>query len=229
MKKIRFALFVLSLLTTATFLENGSAAEPQMKKESYTIVKTDATPDWSKVPVLQIDNVQWLDDVGIRARGQLCYSDEALFVRLSAVEKDVRAEHTAPLSPVCEDSCLEFFFKIVDAPSYFNFEINPNGCLCLQFGPYRSDRIDVVKSNAKEYFDIHVNRTTDGWEVFYTIPLKFIRLFYPDYQFKGELAANFYKCGDKTAKKHYLSWSPIDLQSPNFHCPEYFGTITFAP
>jgi hypothetical protein len=42
------------------------------------------------------------------------------------------------------------------------------------------------------------------------------------------MAANFYKCGNKTVHKHYLSWSPIDLGEPNFHCPEYFGVIRFA-
>ena len=207
--------------------EQSTKNTQEMEKESYIITKTDNTPDWGNVPALQIDNVLWTDDFGIRAQGQLCYSDEALFVHLSAVEKDVRAEYTEPLSPVNEDSCLEFFFKIVDTPNYFNFEMNPNGCLCAQFGPERADRINIVMSDAEKYFDIHTNRLTDGWEIFYRIPLKFIRLFYPDYQFKGELAANFYKCGDETANKHYLSWSPIDLRSPDFHRPEYFGVITF--
>lgn len=218
---------VLALLIITSLLVKVSVAKPQMEKGSYTVVKTEGTPDWNNVPVLQIDKVLWTDDFGIRAQGQLCYSDEALFVHLSAVEEDVRAENTAPLSPVYEDSCLEFFFKLVDSPYYFNFEINPNGCLCTQFGPDKTDRINIVRSDAEEYFDIHTNRTTDGWEVFYSIPLKYIRLFHPDYQFKGELAANFYKCGNKTTNKHYLSWSPIALESPNFHCPEYFGVLTF--
>ncbi len=227
MKKILIVLVALSLLVITTACGEENAVDPQMEKESYTVVKTDGKPNWDNVPVLQIDNVLWTEDVGVRAQGQLCYSDEALFVHLSAVEKDIRAENTEPLSHVWEDSCLEFFFKTVDAPDYFNFEINPNGCLCAQFGPEKTDRIDIVREDAKEYFDIHANRTSDGWEVFYKIPLKFFRLFYPDYQFEGELAANFYKCGDKTAKPHYLSWSPIDLESPNFHCPEYFGVIRF--
>jgi hypothetical protein len=93
--------------------------------------------------------------------------------------------------------------------------------------PTQSAVRGYITSDPEKYFDIHTNRLTDGWEIFYRIPLKFIRLFYPDYQFKGELAANFYKCGDETANKHYLSWSPIDLRSPDFHRPEYFGVITF--
>ena len=40
-----------------------------------------------------------------------------------------------------------------------------------------------------------------------------------------KIEANLYKCGDKCDQPHFLSWSPIGLPSPNFHCPEFFGTI----
>ena len=39
------------------------------------------------------------------------------------------------------------------------------------------------------------------------------------------IRANFYKCGDKTAHPHYLSWSPIDTPKPDFHRPEFFGEL----
>ena len=41
------------------------------------------------------------------------------------------------------------------------------------------------------------------------------------------LNVNFYKCGDNCRQPHYLSWSPIALEKPNFHCPEFFGEIMF--
>ena len=224
-------LLMVIIIAVFSCLFAGCAGKKEMEsngsKETYRIVKTDSTPDWNSVPVLKIDHVLWTDDYGIRAQGQLCCCDDALFVHLSAAEEDIRAENTEPLSPVYEDSCLEFFFQTADDMNYFNFEINPNGCLCIQFGPSKTDRINIVRNDAQEYFDIHTERTADGWEVFYRIPLQFIRLFYPAYEFKGELAANFYKCGNKTKNKHYLSWSLIDLPSPNFHCPEYFGVLAF--
>jgi hypothetical protein len=40
------------------------------------------------------------------------------------------------------------------------------------------------------------------------------------------IRANFYKCGDLTAHPHFLSWNPIDLPKPDFHRPEFFGTLT---
>ena len=38
------------------------------------------------------------------------------------VAEAIRAENTAPLSPVYEDSCLEFFFMRAGGKNYFNFE-----------------------------------------------------------------------------------------------------------
>ena len=38
------------------------------------------------------------------------------------------------------------------------------------------------------------------------------------------LRLNIYKCGDKTAHPHFLSWAPIRTEKPDFHRPEFFGT-----
>ena len=215
--------FVLILILSFPMAACAEQAEP-----AYTIVKVDGDIDWDEIPALAIDHVLWTEDYGIRAGGQLCFDDENLYVRLCAAEKEIRAENTEPLSPVWEDSCLEFFFMPDGGDNYFNFEINPNGCLCNQIGPDRKDRVNLVRNDCQEYFDIQTGRTEDGCEVSYRIPLKFIRLFYPDYRFEGDLLANLYKCGDGTAQPHYLSWAPIDLPSPNFHCPEYFARMHFA-
>ena len=42
------------------------------------------------------------------------------------------------------------------------------------------------------------------------------------------LLANFYKCGDKTAVPHFLSWNPVEVPSPDFHRPEFFGELIIA-
>ncbi len=193
----------------------------------YTIKKVNEAIHWENIPAMTIDNVLWTADTGVRGQGQLCYDNERLYVHLSAAEKDIRAEYTQPLSPVHEDSCLEFFFQPEGWENYFNIEVNPNGCACIQVGPCRGDRIDIVRRSDASYFDIRTNRTEGGWDVFYHIPLKFIRLFCPGYRFEGTLYANLYKCGDKTIAPHYLSWAPIDLPKPDFHCPAYFGKMIF--
>ena len=198
-------------------------------QESDDVIPSVIDLDWSDVPVLLVDHVWWTEDAGVRASGQLCYDDEYLYVHLAAVEKDIRAVNTEPMSPVYEDSCLEFFFMLPDAGNYFNFEVNPNGCLNIQFGPKKATRFFLVSEDAADYFDVHADRTADGWEVYYRIPITFIRLFYPEFVFDGIIRANVYKCGNKTVQKHYLAWNPVNTDKPNFHRPEDFGIMYFEP
>lgn len=42
------------------------------------------------------------------------------------------------------------------------------------------------------------------------------------------MKANFYKCGDGLTVPHYLSWSPIVTEKPDFHRPEFFNQIKLA-
>ena len=39
--------------------------------------------------------------------------------------------------------------------------------------------------------------------------------------------ANFYKCADASSHPHWLTWSPVDFPTPQFHLPEFFGTLEF--
>ena len=228
MKQIWITLLLLIFISAyASCYAENDANKASSENETYIISRISGSPEWNKIPEIPIDKVLWTEDTGIRAKGQLCYDEEYLYVHLSAAEKDIRAEYTEPLSPVYEDSCLEFFFQFSGSDNYFNFEINPNGCLCIQFGPSKTDRINIIRDDAAEYFDIHTNRVTNGWETRYRIPLSFLKLFYPDARFGGEWRANFYKCGNKTINRHFLSWTKIELETPNFHCPQYFGTIIF--
>ena len=107
-----------------------------MMKE-YTIIRKTRDLTWDDVPVLPVDTVNWDYPAaeGDRAFGQLCYDEDALYVRLTAVEKAIRAENTEKMAQPCEDSCLEFFFS--PAPPdlrYFNIEFNPNALPFFGFG-----------------------------------------------------------------------------------------------
>ena len=194
----------------------------------YTIRSVAGSPDWDTVPRLDVCHVLWTPDFGIRAFGQFCHTPDMLHVRLGAAETDIRAEYTAPLSPVCRDSCLEFFFMPDGGDRYFNFEINPNGCLYIGFGHSREDSTALYRQGMEQLFGIRTGRTRDGWEAYYRIPLSFLSLFLPDFTFTGTLRANVYKCGDLTRHEHYLSWNPVTSGAPDFHRPADFGPMVFG-
>ncbi len=191
----------------------------------YVIPRINGT---AGIPELKMEQILWEPDCGIRAGGRLRHDGMNLYVYLYARERDIRAEYTNPPAPVHEDSCLEFFFMPEGAEQYLNFEINPNGCLHLGFGPDRQNRINALPADPREVFGIRTGRTEDGWEAEYRIPVSFLRQFYPAFDCTGTLCANLYKCGDKTVHPHYLAWKPVGTPTPDFHRPEYFGKMTFG-
>jgi len=195
--------------------------------KTYTVVKTNGAPDWSRIPALSVDCILWKPDCGVRMKQQICYDENALYVRQQATEENIRAEYSGPLSPVHEDSCMEFFFGLGEDTRYFNFEINPNACFDIGYGPDRANHIRLCHKAEKELFGQKCSRCEGGWTAEYRIPISFMRMFFPGFELKSgvHFRANCYKCGDKTVKAHYISWNSIELEKSNFHCPEFFGEM----
>lgn len=180
------------------------------------------------MPAAAVDTALFGEAYGISASAQLCYDDEALYVRLSAVEEAIRAENRSFPDEPCEDSCLEFFFRpLEEDPRYLNIEFNPNKLMFLGLGTGIPDLIRLVPLET-EIFTPEVSYTEDGWEIRYAIPHAFVRRIFPAYRpGPGKvLYGNFYKCGDLTPHPHYLSWSPI-TEGHTFHRPGDFGKLIF--
>ena len=196
-------------------------------RSRYTIIRGNGA-DRERLPALQLSEILWTPDYGITAEGRFCHDDRNLYAFLRAGEKEIRAEDTEPFSPVHEDSCLEFFFMPEGESRYLNFEINPNGCLCLESGTGRHGRENLFRPELAETFRIRTGRTADGWEASFRIPAEFLECVWPGFRFRGILRANVYKCGDKTAHPHFLAWRPVGTRTPDFHRPEFFGEMVFG-
>ena len=197
----------------------------------YTITPVTGKPDWTNIPALEVSNYQWLPELDIRMQAQICYDETALYVHLLSVEKHIRAELTEPLSMVCEDSCMEFFFRPQEGDlRYFNIEINPNGRTFIGYGRNLQELIRLAPEDEDALMEKRVQRTQDGWEAFYRIPVSMIRIFYPGYELTvgKKIYANCYKCGDETVNPHFISWNPIDHPKPCFHKPEDFGLMVLG-
>lgn len=186
-------------------------------------------PDWSRTERAELTHTGWLEAAPVRAWAQLCHDGENLYVRMEAEENPVRATLTGKLDQVCDDSCVEFFF----APDpedgrYFNFEFNPLGTLNLGFGGLRPERVRQIVKNPEELFRPAPFRTETGWGIEYRVPAEFVRRYFPAFRLEGKAACNFYKCGDRTERPHYLSWNPMTTETPDFHRRQDFGTLTFG-
>ena len=199
--------------------------------KTYTMKKVNGAPDWSKIPVLNIENVQWVDSIDVTAWAQLCWDEEGLFVRMEAIEPNIRMEETGNMACVCNDSCLEFFFSPTERSDYFNIEMNPNRSVWIGVGTGApGELIRLLVSKIEEKFNSKVEMTEKGWVLTYKIPFAFIKRFFADFEAKegGHIRGNLYKCGDRTVKPHWMTWNYVDIDHPAFHCPEFFGELTFG-
>lgn len=199
--------------------------------KTYEISCVQGAPDWQNVPCVSIDNHLWSDVYSISASAQAAWNENALFVRLQAKEQDILRRYREDFDPVYSDSCLEFFFcPVADDDSYFNFEINPNGALLVGFG---KDRHKRCRPDLQQWQILRQSISTvpfvtpDGWGIVLQIPVSFVQAFVPNFRLHpGKmLRCNFYKCGDETAKPHFIAWSPIENESPDFHRPDFFGQL----
>jgi len=183
---------------------------------------------WRNMEALPIDTPLWGPVGDIAGRGRVGWTVEDLRVLLEAREKHIRAEEHGPLGNPWEDSCLEFFFSPVEGDGrYINLELNPNACLCMGLGD-GARRLRILWANA--FLRPKVTFTADGWQVEYRVPFDLIRMFFPDFDPRpgAVMTGNFYKCGDRTALPHYLSWNPVNSPTPNFHRPQDFGRLIFS-
>lgn len=174
-----------------------------------------------------IDQINWPDQypVAPHTTFTLAHTDEMLYVRYEVKGEVPLSTKTNDLELVNEDACVEIFIGDEDNTHYWNFEFNPAG-VCN--ASHRKERkVDVVRLNAEQLASIQrygQQLCVAHWTLLIGIPLSLIDL---DLTKEQSRRANLYKCGDKTAMKHYASWNPIEAPAPAFHLPEFFGEIQF--
>ena len=199
--------------------------------KQYLIKRMEGTPDWTLLPYLEIDNVRGENPHGITARAQICYNDSEILVHLETKEKDIAANETGLLGSPCRDSCLEFFFCPCEGDGrYFNIEFNVNGCLYLGIGSCVKDLVRLIPDGPKaSLLNARIERSEDGWEIFYSVPYEFIRRFFPDFKaFSGKkILANCYKCSESSKPPHHITWSWLDGAPLGFHNTKCFGGMIF--
>lgn len=158
----------------------------------------------------------------------IAHSDTALLIRFEVEEEGCRAVCTEANGPVWEDSCVEFFVKDPDSRYYYNFETSCIGVGLAgkrlsrsEFTHFSREEMAAVKRRASLPCTPFEAEGTTRWSVELEIP--FASLDCPGRP--ERLLANFYKCGDKTMKPHFLSWSPVLTPAPDFHRPDFFGKL----
>jgi len=175
-----------------------------------------------------------------KVQAKLLYDDKNIYVFFKVEDQYVRAVGKQHQDMVCRDSCAEFFFTPNEdiSTGYFNLEMNCGGTLLLYHQTERGknvkpfsnsdcDKIEVIASMPK-IVEPEIKEPIT-WTLQYAIPIeilnKYSKVIKPASGVRW--SANLYKCADQTSHPHWLTWAKVDLPRPDFHRPEFFGTLIF--
>ena len=188
------------------------------------------TVDWNAIPAASIDSFFWYEGHTPETTARLVFVEGFGFIlRMTCAETDPKAVYTKYNEPVYTDSCMEFFCDWLGDGRYINMEMNSLGTLLSCIGADRHARTPVADLSGGAIFPVKGEVCEGYWTVTAEIPTALLckilgvdsMPFGSGYTFRG----NFYKCGDETPIVHYGMWSPVGTEKPDFHRPEYFGTL----
>ena len=162
--------------------------------------------------------------------GRIGRTRDALLVSWRVSGLDLRVKNTRDGGTIWEDSCCEIFLQEPGSDKYYNIEVNAAGILLVGCGSGRADRVLLppetmarILRKAEVKAPVEVADELKTWSLTVTIPFEVIGL--DPARLPEKLLGNIYKCADKSAHPHFLSWTPIGTPSPDFHRPEFFGTF----
>ncbi len=171
---------------------------------------------------------------------KMMYDDENLYVIFRVEDQFVRCVTNMPNGPVWEDSCVEFFFSpdIYLPEKYFNLEINCGGTPLMHYNIV--PRKEIIEVSVEDLSKIEIAHSMPEmvdpeikepviWIVEYKIPVSILKKYSavtnpgPEVEWK----ANFYKCAEKNSNPHFITWSVVKNDKPDFHLPQFFGLLKF--
>jgi len=183
-----------------------------------------------------IEMLNWVNEYPYRPITifNIAHSNDSIFIKFNVRGSMLRAIYSNDQDPVNEDSCVEFFCKVPGNDKYMNFEFN---CIGTCKASKRVARNKDVTPYSKEELSMIKRYTSLGrkpfnemegmfdWELTVKIPLRIMGI--DPNHLPEKLLGNFYKCADGTDSPHFVSWSPIQTQVPDFHRAEFFGELYF--
>ena len=247
MKNIILKISLLALLVAIYSFSN----ETMMKKESVYYVaklkqpmKIDAVwdkPQWKNVKPVDINNFMGaIPGFKPEAQAKMMYDAENLYVIFHVKDRYVRCLTKEINGPVWEDGAVEFFF----APDskqpllYFNLETNCGGTPLMHYNLVpRKESKELTKDDIRQIEIAHTlpqiidpeMQDPVTWTLEYRIPIAMLQKYSTiTHPAKGiEWKANFYKIAENNSNHHYITWSVVEIEKPDFHRPEFFGKLIF--
>jgi hypothetical protein len=198
-------------------------------------------PQWQNIQAIDITNYMGsMPKFQPKAQAKMMYDKDNLYVIFHVQDRYVRCLTKTINGPVWEDAACEFFFApdTGSPEKYFNLEMNCGGTPLMHYNlvPRKeSKELDIedikkieIAHTLPQIIDPEMGDPVT-WTLEYRIPLamleKYSRMTHPE---KGvEWRANFYKIAENNSNPHYITWSVVENNKPDFHLPKFFGTLKF--
>ena len=198
-------------------------------------------PEWKNAGIIKVEKYMGtIPDFKPVVEAKMMYDQDNVYVIFRVKDRFVRSLVQEYNGNVSGDSCVEFFFAPdSDLPlKYFNLEINAGGTPLIFY--VSNPWTEFVKLESSEIREIEIAHSLPSkvdpeitepvtWTIEYRIPLSMLGKFsnvtrpVPGVVWK----ANFYKTGSQTSNPNYITWNFVDNPKPNFHLPQFFGTLIF--
>lgn len=210
-------------------------------KRSITIDGNWDKPQWKSVKAIHLSNYMGqIPSFRPNVYVKMMYDKDNLYLIFKVKDRFVRSIVDEYNGPVSTDACVEFFFSpdISFPERYFNLEINAGGIPLMSYHVYGQK--EYQKFSIEDLKKIEIAHSLPGkvdteivspitWTIEYKLPVSILKKYgsvaYPE---AGKIwKANFYKTASKGSNPHYITWSKVDNEKPNFHLPQFFGEIKF--
>lgn len=198
-------------------------------------------PQWKKVETIKIEKYMGtIPPFKPQVEAKMMYDQDNVYVIFRVKDRYVKSVVKEYNGNVSGDSCVEFFFSPdTEQPlKYFNLEINAGGTPLIyyvskpwtEFAKLKNDEIKQIEiaHSLPSVVDPEITEPVT-WTLEYRIPLSMLKTYSnltqpaPGVIWK----ANFYKTGSRTSNPNYITWNFVDNPKPNFHLPQFFGTLIF--
>ena len=163
------------------------------------------------------------------------HTGDKLYIRFDVKERLTYARFAVDNGEVWRDSCCEFYMSL-DGKTYYNVEMNCIGYMLIGYyevpgvNPLRAgldvlSQVERITTIGNEAFGIREG--DNEWSLTMALPTS---IFYKDKveSWDGlKITANLYKTGNRPEQSHFITWQPVPLPKPSFHCPQFFKAIEF--
>ncbi|WP_443938907.1 carbohydrate-binding family 9-like protein [Pedobacter sp. MW01-1-1] len=165
----------------------------------------------------------------------IVHSGDAIFLKFYVKEDVIKVKTHQINGPVHQDNCVEFFVLFKDDDKYFNIEFNCMGLCLIGYGKERLNR-ELLNEQLICKVKTHINiksaaieeKNRYQWEITAMLPIEIFEASNLTSFNQKSARGNFFKCGDDLPKEHFYSWQNIISETPDFHLPEFFGSLAFS-